>query len=126
MRVNACLTGFSVAEALVAAMVFSIAAAGVFSTIGSVQKPSAGTDRSLQAAYIGQQVLEGLRSSVDAGTWDDSTTPSPLYGTVSGTPHACPALTPALPANWSCSYTVTEDPNSKARKVDVNVIWPNP
>ena len=117
-----CRAAFSIVEAMVAAMVFAIAAVGVFSTISSSQKPSVSSDNSLQAAYIGQQILENMHSNVDASTWADSA--SPLYGTTSGTAHVCPTVTPPLPSGWTCNYTVTEDAVSKARQVVLNITWP--
>ena len=122
MRLNVRLTGFSIAEALVAAMVFSIAAVGVFSTISSIQKPTVNTDRSLQAAYIGQQVLEGLRSQVNGTTWN--TTGGLALGP-GGAPRTYDC-SPAAPINnitYQCTYTVTQAA-SGARSVTANVTWP--
>ena len=114
MRLNRCALGFSIIEALVAAIVFAIAAIGIFSALSKVQP----TSMSLQAAYIGQQVLESLRSSVDAGTWNSG-------GAWSVGSHPCPA---AIVVNWAsaCVYIVSpDDPVSKARQVTVNVNWPD-
>ena len=117
--------GFSITETLVAAVIFSITAAGIFATISGLKKPVAKTGHSLEAAYIGQQVLEGLRSGVDAGPnspWNDATNPKAL--TVGQ--HNCSPLTVVKNTiTYACTYTVTQDPNSGARKVDVNVSCPD-
>ena len=113
--------GFTITEALVAAVIFSIATAGIFATISALKKPSVKTDKSLEAAYIGQRVLEDLRSGVDANpnsAWNDSTNPKTL---TAGGPYNCPAadVTPS----YTCTYTVTQQPNG-AREVDVHVSCP--
>jgi type II secretory pathway pseudopilin PulG len=105
--------GFSIAEAVIAAMVFIIAVTGVLATIGNIKKPSVRTDRSLTAAYVGQKVLEDMRNEVDAGTWDTG----PLK--VGPNPRPCPN------AVANCTYSVDEDPVSHAREVTVNVTWPD-
>lgn len=104
--------GFSIAEAVIAAVVFVIAVTGVLATISNIKKPSARTDRSLEAAYVGQKVLEDLRNEVDAGTWDTG----PLSV---GPTRPCPN------GIVNCTYSVDEDPVSRARAVTVNVTWPD-
>ncbi len=108
-------SGFSIAEAVIAAMVFVIAATGVFATIGNIKKPSARTDRSLTAAYVGQQVLEDMRTNVDAGTWDDPGSPLSL-GAHNGSKSV-------NGVDYPYSYNVVQDPVSKARQVNITVNW---
>ncbi len=110
--------GFSIAEAVIAAIVFVIAVTGVLATIGNIKKPSARTDRSLTAAYVGQQVLEAMRTNVDAGTWDDPGSPLSLLGTHSGSK-------PVNGVTYTYTYTVVQDPISKARRVTITVNWPD-
>ncbi|MDO8801774.1 hypothetical protein [Phenylobacterium sp.] len=105
--------GFSIAEAVIAAVVFVIAVTGVLATISNIKKPSARTDRSLTAAYVGQKVLEDMRNEVDAGTWDTG----PLK--TGPNPRPCPN------GVANCTYSVDEDPVSRARAVTVNVTWPD-
>ena len=101
---------------MVAAVIFSIATVGVFATIGSIRKPASKTDRSLEAAYIAQQTLESMRNNVDALTWDTG----PLSV---GTHNLADIVRNGI--TYSISYTVVEDATSKARKVTVNVNWPD-
>ncbi len=105
--------GFSIAEAVIAAIVFVVAVTGVLATIGNIKKPSVRTDRSLTAAYVGQKVLEDMRNEVDAETWDTG----PL--SVGPNPRSCPN------GVVNCTYSVDEDPVSHAREVTVNVTWPD-
>jgi len=102
---------------VIAAIVFVIAMTGVLATIGNIKKPSARTDRSLTAAYVGQEVLEAMRTNVDAGTWDDPSSPLSL-GVHNGSK-------PVDGVTYTYSYTVAQDPVSKARQVTVTVNWPD-
>ncbi len=105
--------GFSIAEAVIAAMVFVIAVTGILATISNIKKPSARTDRSLTAAYVSQKVLEDMRNEVDAETWNTG----PL--SAGPNPRSCPN------GVANCTYSVDEDPVSHARAVTVNVTWPD-
>jgi len=109
--------GFSITEAMTAAIVFVIAATGVFATLGNIKKPSARTDRSLTAAYLGQQVLEDMRTNVDAGTWDNANSEMSL-GAHSGSKSVNGVTYPY-------AYTVAQDPVSNARQVMITVTWPD-
>lgn len=102
---------------MIAAIVFVIAVTGVLATIGNIKKPSARTDRSLTAAYVGQQVLEDMRTNVDAGAWDDPGSPLSL-GTHNGSK-------PVNGVTYTYTYTVVQDPVSKARQVTITVNWPD-
>ena len=116
--------GFTITETLVAAVIFSIAISGIFAAVGTIKKPSGKTDRSLEAAYMGQRVLEGLRKSVDAEKWND---PSFANNKLLAGTHDCEpsTFTPAGSAiTYQCTYTVTQQSNG-ARRVDVNVTWPD-
>jgi len=62
-------TAFSLLEILLASIIFIISITGVFVTLTAVRKPVADKESSLAASVFGKQVLEGLRSSVNAGTY---------------------------------------------------------
>lgn len=109
--------GFSITEAVIAAVVFVIAVTGVLATIGNIKKSSARTDRSLTAAYVGQQVLEAMRANVDAGTWNNPASPLSL-GVHNGSK-------PVNGVTYTYTYTVAQDPVSKARRVTITVNWPD-
>ena len=106
----------SITEAIIAAVIFAIAAAGIFSTISAVRDPGAESEHRVKAAYYAQEALEDLRAKVDQGTWasGDLTLgvhPLPDQGIYSGT------------------YTVTAiDPGNEMspRRVDVFVTWTPP
>ncbi len=102
---------------MVAAIVFVMAATGVFATIGNIKKPSARTDRSLTAAYVGQQVLEDMRANVDASAWDDPGSPLSV-GTHNGSKSV-------NGVTYTYSYTVAQDPASNARQATITVTWPD-
>ena len=61
----------SLAEVLVTAVIFTIAAFGIFATISMLRPQSMDSKQRLDAAYIGKSVIEELRASVDASSWDN-------------------------------------------------------
>jgi prepilin-type N-terminal cleavage/methylation domain-containing protein len=58
--------GFSLLEILLASIIFVISIAGVYATLNAVRTPVANKENALAAAVFGKQVLEALRSSVNA------------------------------------------------------------
>ena len=60
---------FSLLEVLLASIIFVISITGVFITLTALRKPVADKENALAAAILGKQVLEALRSSVNAGTF---------------------------------------------------------
>ena len=114
--------GFTIVEVLVAAVIFGIAALGVYMAIAGIQKPVAKSNRSLVAAYFGQRVLDNLRSEVDARKWDD--TSSGLYPTAVGQPKVISDQIGGV--IYNAVYDVQEDSVSKARKVTMNIVWDDP
>ncbi len=61
----------SIVEMIVTAVIFAIAAIGIFSTISMLraQSPVSDSGGRLGAAYTGKRILEDLRGRVDAGEW---------------------------------------------------------
>ena len=111
--------GFSLVEAIIAAVIFAIATAGIFSTLIVLRKPAAESDERIGAAYFAQQILEDLRAYVSANGWDTG----PLsVGVHSGSGPI--TLTGSGPYGvlYTAQYTVTQDANG-ARKVQVSVTW---
>ena len=106
-------SAFSLVEAMVAGTVFSIAVTGVFASLSAVQQPSVTTDKSLGAAYCGQQFLESLRAAVDARDW---TTGKLKVG--SGSDMSCSQNG----VTYTINYTITQV--DTARKATVSVTWP--
>ena len=59
-------TAFSLLEILLAAIIFVISIGGIFATLNAVRAPVANKESALTAAVFGKQVLEALRSQVNA------------------------------------------------------------
>ncbi len=59
-------TGFSLLEILMAAIIFTIAVAGVFATLNAVRAPVNNKENELTAASFGKEELEALRTQVSA------------------------------------------------------------
>ncbi len=62
-------SGFSLLEILLASIIFIISVGGIFVTIAAVRRPVMDRGSSLAASVFGKQVLEALRSRVDASTY---------------------------------------------------------
>ena len=129
--VEKCNTGFTITEAMVAAIIFAIAAAGMFSAASGFKRPMNAADRSLQAASCGQQVLEHLRAHVDARDFWLPT--SKLAKATAANPsHSCSeAFTwgqvVKIPPGCGfyldgCTYTVNEIENG-IRNVTLKMTW---
>lgn len=102
--------GFSITEVTVAALIFALTAVGIVSTISSLRTPSATSQKDLQAAYYGQDILDDLRAKVDQRTWTNSSSPLAVG-------------THTLPPDgiYNAVYTVTDDGNG--RNVTLNITW---
>lgn len=112
-------TAFTITEVVVSALIFAIATAGIMATASSMRKPAVESSEDVAAAFLAKRILDGLRSQLAAGTWnqvggnfDTSVSnhvlnPITLDGTV---------YTP-----W---YTIETDPQgTQARKVNLTVTW---
>ena len=106
--------GISLVEVLVASVIFSVAALGMFSTLSMMRVSSDVSDKKLGAAYFGRQVLEELRAKVDQRSYND---PGSLLSIGN---HTYVNTNPQSP--YTATYTVTLDPTG-ARKVDLSVSW---
>ncbi|MFA5060236.1 MAG: prepilin-type N-terminal cleavage/methylation domain-containing protein [Candidatus Omnitrophota bacterium] len=61
--------GFSLIEVLVASVIFTIAAVGLFATVSSLRGGSDKAERRLEVTNIGRQLLEELRSKIGQAAW---------------------------------------------------------
>ena len=61
-------TGVTLLEILLASIIFVISVAGIFATLSAVRSPVGNKENALAAALFGKQVLETLRTEVNAGT----------------------------------------------------------
>ena len=62
----------SLVEVIVTAIIFTIAAAGILTTISALRPHSSESVRRLEAAYIGKSIIDELREAVDAETWNEA------------------------------------------------------
>lgn len=61
-------SAFTLLEVLLAAIIFVITISGVFETLSVMRTPVVNQESSLEATVFGKQVLEALRSKVDASS----------------------------------------------------------
>ena len=109
--------GFSIVEAMVAALILSISVVGVFATLSSQKAPAAAADKRVLAALAAKQFLEDLRSKVNAVDYNNNT--GPLALGPGGIPQAYGPIT------WGGLYTInyTVSAAGNARKVDLSISW---
>lgn len=62
-------TAFSLLEILLAAVIFILSVAGIFVTLNAVRNPVINKENALTSANFGKEILEALRSQVDARTY---------------------------------------------------------
>lgn len=107
--------GFTIVEVVVAALIFAITVAGAMGAVSSLRAPAAASKEDITAAFIGKQVLEDLRSAVDAETW--------ASGDLSNGVHTLANMTVGG-VTYTPTYTVSDDPSgTQAKKVDLTVTW---
>lgn len=106
---------FSLLEVMVAAVVFTLFVAGVFSSIKALNNPLTTTDKQSKGVQYGKRFLESLSKEVRADTWDIAGSNNLTIGT-----RAIPA-DPDFPG-FSGNYTVSSQ--SGARKVILTIATP--
>ena len=104
-------TGISLIEVVLAALIFSITSAGLFSTFSAQRIATERSERRLQAVYYARQVLEELRARVDQRNWDSGDLSIGTHNLSSGA--------------FNAAYNVTQDPTG-LRRVDLTVSWNEP
>ena len=110
--------GFTVVEVVVATLIFAIAATGLFAMVAGLQKQGVeSSSGDVNAALVGKRVLENLRTSVDASTWN--TVGGPFDPATN--PHILPAVTVAG-ISYTPSYDVVSQPDG-GRKVTLHMNW---
>lgn len=110
---------FTITEVIIATIIFSLAMAGVFSSIANLRAPSVESSQEVTAAFIGKRVLDDLRSSVNAESWNDPATGKLLPGTTY-------PITPVVVSGktYNGTYSVSPDPDgTNARQVTLNIMW---
>ena len=112
--------GVSLIEAFLAAIIFIIAVAAVFSTLNSLRKPAVNNEQATAAALVLSNFLDDIRSKISG---EDLNAPGGAVGAYTNVLNpsvdSCPA---GLGAPYQICYNVTLEP-SGARKVDANITW---
>lgn len=108
-------SGFTLTELVVSAMIFSLSVAGLLATVSSLNRPSADSFEDVQAAYLGQEVLEDLKKEIDASVWDETTSNLAI-----GEHEFGPFTRQGI--SYNVIYTVNADA-SGGRWVDLTVQW---
>ena len=118
----------SLAEILISAAVFSVAAVGTFSALSTMRQASDETDRSLQAVYYGRQIFDELRGKVDQATWNawDLTCDNAWRPWAGDTPSTAFFSNFSGSANYLCEDIAVGSNPSALRKVTLNIIWQEP
>jgi len=137
---------FSLLEILLSSIIFIITVGGVFATLNAVRIPVANKENALTAAIFGKQVLECLRSQVDARTYYNSCSvvqsPCPDFSLSVGS-HLVPTTTlntteglywptgfaAVNPNGLSYSVVCADGSNpcnaDSSRQVNLNINWPD-
>lgn len=126
--------GVSLVEVTIAALIFSIAAAGLFIVLSQQRQTSDRSERRLQAAYYAKQLLEELRAKVDQRNWNTAVPPNPaiwsnLNLTCDGNPYPWPGALPPLPGvqvNYTCRDIAPGNPGEGSRQVTLTIQWNEP
>ncbi len=98
------------AEVLVTAVIFVLAAVGIFTTISMLRPQGMESKERLEAAYVGKSVIEELRGYVDERVWLNADSP----------------LAPGIHrqkeiGNYVVDWDVSEDPDLGVRYLTMNV-----
>ncbi len=109
----------SILEVTITAIVFSIAAVGLISTITMVQPEATTSSKRLEAAYIGKSIMDELRANVDATTWFLTNTDNPLR---TGGPFNQTITQDGV--QYNVSYTIT-DVGGAARQMTMTIEYPD-
>ena len=105
-------------EVIVATLVFSIAAAGIFAMTSGLRKSAVmDSKEDINAALIGKRVLEDLRTKVDATNWNQAG--GPLDPATN--PHVANSIV-VDGKTYTPTYTVTQEADG-GRKVSINITW---
>ncbi len=102
----------SIVEVVITAVIFSIAAIGIFASISTLRPDSIAVRKKLQALKIGQQVINELYNDIDATTWDTGNLKT-------GVTH-----TQTIDV-YSVSYTLTDVAGMDCRELNLTVNYPD-
>ncbi len=107
--------GFSsLVEVIVTSLIFALAAFGILTTVSILRPEGANSSQRLQAAYAGKQLIDDLRSYVDARSWNNATGPL-----------AVGILHNQTIGNFSINYILEDMPGLNLRKLTMNISFPD-
>ena len=102
----------SFVEVVVTAIIFILAAFGIFTTISMLRPQGDDSAKRLEAAYVGKAAFDQLRSYVHAGIWDNAL--GPMW----------PGIVHNLAiGDYNVTYYLTDMPDG-TRSIDLNVYSP--
>ena len=101
-------------EVIITAVIFTMAATGVFTALSSFRIQGTESSHRLEAAYVGRSVIENLRSAVSAQTWDDPNSP-----VAPGVVHT------QTIGSFEVQYLLTDVPGLGVRRLTMNVTYPD-
>jgi Tfp pilus assembly protein PilV len=116
--------GFTILEVIISGVLFALVAVGAIAAVAALKQPVATSREDINAAYLGKQILEQLRSYVDADDWNDPTNKLDPNGGPGGDGvynHLTPVIIDGV--SYTYSYKVRADPATNARRVDLTITW---
>ena len=112
-RINTRKGFASLVEIVVTSVIFLLAGVGIFTSIAMLRPHGGESSKKLEAGYIAKRVLDQLRSSVDASTWDDPDPASPLH----------PGLHTCSIGDFTVTYILINDAVLDVRQLFMNVTY---
>ncbi|MEW5894138.1 MAG: prepilin-type N-terminal cleavage/methylation domain-containing protein [Candidatus Omnitrophota bacterium] len=109
--------GFTLIEIIISSLILAISITGLLSAIQSLNRPAAESFEEIQAAYLGQRLIENLKLSIDAKLWDEQNSLLKAGGSFQGPVTTRDGIT------YNTFYTVTDDPGQGGRWVNVTIEW---
>ena len=105
---------YSLVEVVVSTVIFMIVAVGTFSVFSMTRQMSVASDKEIEAAQQGRELLEELRAQVDARTWAN-------FGglTCDGSWSAWGLDFDGIPIRYRC----TNLESGNLRRVDLQLNW---
>lgn len=121
---------FTLLEILLASIIFIISIGGIYATLSAVRKPVVQKERALTAAILGKQLLESLRSQVDARNIQGPIGAGVWTGNLAIGSHTLPPQSDLQGVQYNMAYTVicadgtaTCDQNDTPRAVTLNITF---
>ena len=107
-------------ETFIAAFVFIISVAAIFSTMLSMRRPVVNNDQELRAALYLRTTLEEFRMRVDS---NHANSDFILNGDLSPGSHNMDGVGPG--GIYNIDYNISIEPASGAYKMDASIDWPD-